>query len=248
MTASVWTVKGFLVVVVAGILTVQADLGSNPGRAEPAQVTVEPAKGTAKKEKGKAVVQSIVTPEERDRRYQDMLKTSDSFLAVWKQQPGNTAALNRYLEELNSRLASVRKTVAPPPDSDKPKGQTKKNSSGQGRVEAPAGPIKSSSKPSSEKETQDRIKATSRFRPAGPQPPAPSLAGVPDERIRATCESAEAQMAELATLLRSVTADPGAINKSINQLSEILHSFHDPIEVPESTTPGPKATPVKKKA
>lgn len=247
MNANAWTIKAFLVVVVASILAVQADIGGNPGRAGPAQVTVDPAKGALKKEKGKDVLQSIVTPEERDRRYQDMLKTSESFVAVWKQQPENTAALNRYLEELKSRLASVRNTTTPPRDSNEPNGHTKKNSTGQGRVEAAAGPIKSSSKPSSEKETQDRIKATSLFRSAGPRPAAPSLAGVPIDRIRATCESADAQMADLAKLLRSVPADPAAINKSINQLSEILHDFHDPTEVPEPTTPAPKAT-VKKKA
>jgi len=194
------------------------------------------------------MVQSIVTPEERDRRYQDMLKTSDSFFAVWKQQPGNMAALNRYLEELKSRLASVRKTVASSADSDKlMKGHPKKTSSSQGRVEAPAGPIKSSSKPSSQKETEDRIKATSRFHPAGPLPPAPSLAGVPDDRIRTQCDSAQVQMAELGKLLRSAPANPSAIDKSIKQLSETLHGFHDPVEVPEPTTPGTKPTPVNKK-
>ncbi len=85
------------------------------------------------------MVQPIITPEERDGRYQDMLKTSDSFLAVWRQQPENTAALNRYLEELTSRLASVRKAAAPPPATDTPKADPQKTSSSQGRVEAHGG-------------------------------------------------------------------------------------------------------------
>jgi hypothetical protein len=155
MTASVWVVKGFLVAVIAGIPTVQADPGGNPGRAEPAQRTVDPATGPPnQKEREKAMVQPIVTPEARDRRYQDMLKTSDSLLAVWRQQPENTAAPNRYLEELTNRLASVRKAAASSPDSDEPKAHPQKTTSCQGRVEAPARPIKSSSKPSSQKETR----------------------------------------------------------------------------------------------
>jgi hypothetical protein len=191
------------------------------------------------------VTQSTISSEERDRRYQEMLKTSDGFLAVWGQQPGNIAALNRYLEELKTKILAVRRAAIASPETGKSKIGSAQTSPKSGHAEAPAGPVKNSAKRSPPDEAEVRAKATSRFRPAGPRPPAPSLAGVPNDRIRVLCDSAEIQLAKLGELIHSVPCDTVAIGESVKRLNELLHSYQTPIEVPEPVNPRPKQTPGK---
>jgi hypothetical protein len=168
-----------------------------------------------------------------------MLRTMEGLLAVWRQQPENHVALQRYLAELQSKVEAVRTAAgaAPPAARETPKpppNATDRSTSG-----PPSGPVKSSSRPSPLDEVQQRIKATERFLPAGPRPGEPSLAGISSQQIRAACDLAQSQIARLSKLLQSVPADRPAVDRSLKELNESLHHFHGPVEIPEPTAPRP---------
>jgi hypothetical protein len=186
------------------------------------------------------VEQSTVTPAERDRRYRELLKSLEGVLAVWKQQPGNTLAMTRYVEELKQKVAAVRASVdrAKPPGA--PGCETPSVASKSAAAREPAGPVRSSSAPATPAEKEARYKATMRRMPPGPQAAAASLAGHPEHRIREICNEAHAQLDKLAEQFRKAPNDRREVAKGLTRLNDILEQFKEPVEIPEPTTPRPK--------
>jgi hypothetical protein len=91
-------------------------------------------------------------PLQRDAAYRELLKALESFEAVWRQQPDNTAALERAQRQLQDRLDALRETFA----ANAPAAREAKT----GALGGPSKPVAPSKAPSSPEEVEKRRKAT----------------------------------------------------------------------------------------
>jgi hypothetical protein len=165
----------------------------------------------------------------------------DGILAVWKQQPENTLAMKRCVEDLEGRVAAVRAgaEATKPPRSASDKAESVASASA--ATKGPSGPVRSSSVPASPAEKEARYQATMRRMPPGPRSAVPSLAGQPEYRIREISDAARAQLTKLAEQFRTAPRDRHAVEQGLAKLKTILDRFKEPAEIPEPTTPRPKS-------
>jgi hypothetical protein len=182
----------------------------------------------------------------RDQAYQKVLRTLESLEAVYRQQPGNRAALERYRQALREDVASLRQTAPVGPAAPGKANGATTSGTGQSGVQPPEGPVTPSGIPPTPDEIEQRRKATEEktHLPAGPfdkadghgQGKPKSLKGVSSTWIRAQCDQAEARLAELGKLL----SDPGSDLKSVHEKLTQIRTAVERISTPQPAT-GPTA-------
>jgi hypothetical protein len=175
----------------------------------------------------------------RDRLYQEVLKSFDHLQAVWKQQPGNTPALERSSDRLRSALVALRQSAARTPPADTAeKGQAKQSSTGPATRPVPPG-----TRPSSPEQVRKGREATleGTYLP-GPRlkkEPSKSLANVPAASIEKQCRVAEAKLDTLTLLLRASEVDQKAVATTLTELRALLNQLGTPASAAPASQPNP---------
>ena len=174
----------------------------------------------------------------RDEIYHQAIRTAEALEAVWRQQPENRAALERYSAELSRLMADLPMASpepvsppGPPPDGD---GATAR----EGEADPPAGPVAPSQEPDSEEQRRRREAATMEHLPGGPMEgseAAPSLGGVSDATVARAASLAAEELSRFDHLLASDGSSPMSIGLSLERLREILSAM--PEEQPRATDP-----------
>lgn len=200
-----------------------------------------PATAGASGEEKKAAMEEI--DPRRDELYRETLTSLERLEAVWKQQPGNSAALVRSVADLRERLGELRALAG----EDEPE-PSREGTASEGTAASPSGPVGPSAEPTPEDEARRREEATlGRFRSAGPPLGRPqTLAGVADARIADSCDRADARLDELDRLLEGAATDRGAFSAALAELGDLLAGMSEPPpEKPPETrppeSPGPAA-------
>jgi len=160
----------------------------------------------------------------RDKVYNQLLKTLESYKAVWKQQPSNIPALKRYNREVQDQVTLLRSIdhKGKPSTRSTPTGELTSSSA---IVKAPADTSIPSSKPSSEGEIEKRKQATDIFLsgPIDNSKVFTTIQEVPETRIDTSCELAEIELTKLNALLIVVPLDQDAFTKTLEKLHTILN-------------------------
>ncbi len=166
-----------------------------------------------------------------DELYHQLLKTQEGLHEVWKQQPDNLAGLRKYTERLRSQMNALSKSLGKEEPTGKPT-SVEKPTSVDSVMGHPSGPVSPSKKPSREKDLESRRKATlERLLPSGPAEgpkDPPSLVKVPKPWMQKSLNQAIEEVRSLEDILKSLPSDRSAIQRSMGELSTILHQMGNP--------------------
>ena len=175
-----------------------------------------------------------------DELYRQLLKTQEGLEAVWKQQPGNIAALKKYTEQMRKQTAALSETMGKrePMSTPSPSGNSK---SGASVTKPPSGPVAPSQKPSHEEDIERQREATlGKFLSAGPfadRQESRSLAGVPDTWIQKSARIVTRELTSLDGLLEAQPSDQAAVENSMMRLWTILDRMGNPPQAAPPVTP-----------
>jgi hypothetical protein len=174
---------------------------------------------------------------ERDKVYNQLLQTLESFKALWKQQPENILALKRYTTQVQNQVTLLRNfdDNSLPASTPSSEGEL---TSRDAVSNAPSDTFQPSTNPSSEQEIEKRKKATDTFL-SGPfdnSNKTKTLKSVSKKWIEKSCELAEAELSKINTLLSSDPLDHDKFNKSLEDLVSIMNQAS--LYTPETTPKG----------
>ncbi len=233
-----WSAIGSLSALYIGILLVQSPLKAN------AVVHTMVGKYQSSTQRDSTLNQgnnqTVIQKEhsmELDDLYHMLLTTFERFKAVWKQQSGNRAALQRYSAELREHVTALREFQRKGEPTTKPSNLVR-SPTPEATAEAPLGPVQPSREPSPEDEVQKRREATlKKFLSGGPLSnslESKTLTGVPDSWIDKSCDLAEQELNGIDRLLVIDPTDYNAVTDSLAKLQMILYRLDNP---PPSTPP-----------
>lgn len=180
--------------------------------------------------------------ESRDELYRETLHVAERFKAVWKQQPGNRAALERYLAETRSKVDALCSMQAAAEQPVAPGARPRRAEVAEADV--PSGPVQPSQEPSAEADVERRMEATlEQFHGVGLRGEVrPSLAGVEEEWIARQCEEARAQLSEVERALATAPRDDAALAQALAEMHEgLLRMASPPADSPPVLPTAPRA-------
>ena len=228
--------RGFLGALYVGILLAQPALAGHVTTEGRRNLTCE-GDSTSYRDCDQVPIQMAESTMDLDDLYHLVLATHERSEAVWRQQPGNSAALKPYLTELRKQVTALcafpvtgKATAKPSP--------SRRSPATEAAVQVPSGPVRPSQAPSPEDEVQKRKEATlGKFLSGGPiddSLESRSLEGVPSSWIDRTCSLAEEELAKIDRFLRVEPPDHDAVKNLLEQLRTILYRLNSP---PPSTPP-----------
>ena len=173
---------------------------------------------------------------ERDKIYNQLLQTLESFKAVWKQQPTNILALKRYTAQVQNQVTLLCNFDYSSLSTSEPSSEDELTSR-EAVSNAPSDTFQPSINPSSEEEIEKRNKATDSFL-SGPfdnSNKTKTLNGISKKRIEKSCELAEAELSKINTLLSSDPVDHDTFNNALEELVSIMNrtSLNTPETAPK---------------
>lgn len=174
----------------------------------------------------------------RDEEYRALLRNFERLKAVWKQQPENFKALERYVGVLRNHVIELRGSLkALEPETQAP--PTRELPTSKATTKVPSGPVRPSSKPSTEENVKKRKEATlKKFLSPGffdkHSFVARSLIGVSESWITRSCNKAEHELEKIDGMLRTPSVNRDAVSQSLERLQKILYRLETP---PPSTRP-----------
>lgn len=157
--------------------------------------------------------------ESRDEVYRETLSVAERFNAVWKQQPDNRPALERYLVEARDKVdalcgeqSAVAKPAAP--------GAVRTRPVDAAEATPPSGPVEPSQEASSEADIERRMEATlEQLHGVGLRDEVrPSLAGVEEAWIARQCQEARARLRDVERALAATPRDDAALERALDQM------------------------------
>jgi hypothetical protein len=160
-----------------------------------------------------------MTSETRDKVYRETLAVAERFNAVWKQQPDNRPALERYLSEARDKVnalcgeqGAVARSAAP--------GGARTRVVESAEAKPPSGPVEPSQEASSAADVERRMEATlDQLHGVGVREEVrPSLAGVEETWIARQCEEARARLSEVERALMATPRDDAALERALDQM------------------------------
>lgn len=155
----------------------------------------------------------------RDIVYNKLLIALESFKAVWKQQPGNIAALQRYNSEVRKLVTSLREfDLSIEPITEPTLGKDMATS--ETVVKAPSGPVQPSASPTPGNEIQKREDATEIFLsgPFDDSKKTITLKGIPETWIDTSCSLAVEEITKIDNLLSIDPLDRAVFEIALEKL------------------------------
>lgn len=157
--------------------------------------------------------------ESRDEIYRETLNVAERFKAVWKQQPDNRAALERYLAAARDQIEALcgeQGAAAPPVTPGDPRSRPATDVA---EVAPPGGPVRPSQEASDEADVERRMEAIEEFYGVDVSGGVrPSLAGVEEGWIERQCREARARLDEVEQALSATPRDAAALDRALDQM------------------------------
>jgi hypothetical protein len=179
----------------------------------------------------------------RDKAYQRVLKSLETLEAVFRQQPGNRAALEKRRQDLSDGLAALEKTALPVGSGDEKASDSGAAEAGHSVAPPPAGPVTGSGAPPTDQNLERQRKATETDShlpgPTGTdREVAPkSLRGIPERWVRAQCEAAGVSLAEIGRLLAQPRLGENAVRDALARVRGAVERMSSPPAESEPATP-----------
>jgi hypothetical protein len=151
--------------------------------------------------------------------YRETLGVAERFNAVWKQQPDNRRALERYLIEARDKvnaLCGEQGAVAKPAAT----GGARTRPVDVAEAKPPSGPVEPSQEASSEADVERRMEATlEQLHGVGMRGEVrPSLVGVEEAWIARQCQAARARLNDVERALGATPRDDAGLERALDQM------------------------------